>query len=124
MRLIEDDPAWTAGSGPHSLKAWEQMLEVFRPIRERYSQQVQIQIHLGILKNGKRLVHSYGMTRASQREDFRQSSIITLRIDDTDLISPLDESLDDTGGHRGLAARRRSGDQHVQTVWRDGDRRL
>src|SRR5688572_14392768 len=102
MRLIEDDPVRTAGSGPHSLQAWKQMPEVFRPICERYSQQVHIQIHLGIFENGQRLVHSYGMTWASQSEDLRQSSIITLRIDDADLISRLDEPLDDTGGHRRL----------------------
>src|SRR5688572_24865345 len=122
MRLIEDDPVRTAGSGPHSLQAWKQMPEVFRPICERYSQQVHIQIHLGIFENGQRLVHSYGMTWASQSEDLRQSSIITLRIDDADLISRLDEPLDDTGGHRRLAACRRSTDQEIQTVRRDGDR--
>ena len=59
MRLVEDDPMRAAGSSPHRLQAWEKMPEVLRSVGERYSQQIEIEIQLGILKNAQAL-HSRG----------------------------------------------------------------
>src|SRR6187551_187474 len=68
MRLVKNDPMWPSGSRPHRLEAWEEMPEVLRSIGEWYSQQIEIEVQLGILEHSKRLVHGNGMTRATQRK--------------------------------------------------------
>src|SRR4026207_1808899 len=122
MGLVEQDPMRAAGSSPHRLQAWEKMPEVLRSVGERYSQQIEIEIQLGILENSKRLIHGDGMSRASQGKHLGESPVVAFGIDHADLISALDEPLDDPPGDRRLAAPRRTGNQDVETVRRNGNR--
>src|SRR5688500_1055107 len=108
MGLVENDPMWAAGSSPHRLQAWEKMPEVLRSVGERYAQQIEIEIQFGILQNGKRLIHGDGMPRASQGKHLGESPVVAFGIDHADLISALDEPLDDPRGDRRLAAPRRT----------------
>src|ERR1051325_4389391 len=71
MRFIENDPVRTTGSCPHRMKTRKQMPEIAGTIAERYSEQVETQIHRGILENRQRLIHRYGIMWSSQREHFR-----------------------------------------------------
>src|SRR5678815_2064944 len=104
MGLVEHDPMRAAGSRPHRLQAWEKMPEVLRSVGERYSQQIEIQIQLGVLENSNRLIHGDGIPRASQGKHLGQRPVIAFGIDHADLISTIDESLDDAGGYCRLTA--------------------
>src|SRR5690349_20623203 len=71
MCFVQNNPVRTSGSRTHRLKTRKQMPEIVGPIRKWYPEQVEIQIHGGVLENRQRLIDRYGIMWSSQREHLR-----------------------------------------------------
>ena len=80
-------------------------------------------VDLGIFEKGMYLVYRYRVKLVAESEDVRQRSVIAFGIDNAKLVRLRHQALDDSGGDRGFAATRRSGDEDIRAVWSDCNQR-
>ena len=117
--LIENNPMWARGTGSEHSKARKELTEEDWPICELNPEEIDIQVNLRILENGKHFVDAHRMIPIAQSDHSLRRPVIALGIDNADLIVLRYEALHETGDDGGFAAARGSGYQDIYAIRRN-----
>ncbi len=102
--FIEHEPMRPAGTGTHGLQIQEEFREEMGPIKQGHAQEIDVHVHIRILENPQYFLDAWDASLIANRHETLNGDVVSLRIDDADLVRLFDKTFDEANGQCRLAA--------------------